>query len=49
VVKQPLDELSRLSPDGKYFFFLELVSVPWQCEVFRVSVEAPHDLNTVAR
>lgn len=35
----------RLSPDGKYFFFLKLVSVPWQCEVYWVSVEALNDLN----
>ena len=30
----------RLTPDGKYFFFLKLVAVPWQCEVSWVSVEA---------
>ena len=35
----------RLSPDEKYFFFLKLVSVPWQCEVFWVSVSALDDLN----
>ncbi len=35
----------RLSPDGKYFFFLKLVAVPWQAEVFWVSVEALDDLN----
>ncbi len=35
----------RLSPDGKYFFFLKLVSIPWQTEVFWVSVEALDDLN----
>ncbi|MEE9443496.1 MAG: hypothetical protein V3V99_12595 [candidate division Zixibacteria bacterium] len=35
----------RLSPDGKYFFFLKLVSIPWQCEVFWVSVDALDDLN----
>ena len=33
----------RLSTDGKYFFFLKLVSVPWQCEVFWVSVDALTD------
>jgi len=30
----------RLSPDGKYFFFLKLVSVPWKCDVYWVSVDA---------
>lgn len=35
----------RLSPDGKYFFFLKLVSVPWQCEVYWVSVDALDALN----
>lgn len=35
----------RLSPDGKYFFFLKLVSVPWQCEVFWVSVDALDNLK----
>lgn len=35
----------RLSPDGKYFFFLKITSVPWYCEVFWVSVEALKDLN----
>lgn len=35
----------RLSSDGKYFFFLKLVSIPWQCEVFWVSVDALDDLN----
>ena len=35
----------RLSPDGKYFFFLKLVSVPWQCEVYWVSVDALDELN----
>ena len=35
----------RLSPDGKYFFFLKLVSIPWQCEVYWVSVDALDDLN----
>jgi len=34
-----------LSPDGKYFFFLKLVSIPWQCEVFWVSVDVLDDLN----
>ena len=27
----------RLSPDGKYLFFLKLISVPWQAEVYWVS------------
>ncbi|UCE18449.1 MAG: PD40 domain-containing protein [Gemmatimonadota bacterium] len=35
----------RLSPDGKYFFFLKLIAVPWQCEVFWVSVDALTDLD----
>jgi Tol biopolymer transport system component len=35
----------RLSPDGKYFFFLKIVSVPWLCEVFWVSVGALDDLK----
>jgi Tol biopolymer transport system component len=35
----------RLSGDGKYFFFLKLTSIPWQAEVFWVSVEALDDLN----
>jgi Tol biopolymer transport system component len=35
----------RLSPDGKYFFFLKLVSVPWQCEVFWLLADALDDLN----
>jgi hypothetical protein len=35
----------RLSPDGKYFFFLKLVSVPWQAEVYWVSVDALDALN----
>ncbi|UCC43471.1 MAG: PD40 domain-containing protein [Candidatus Zixiibacteriota bacterium] len=35
----------RLSPDGKYLFFLKLVSVPWQCAVYWVSVDALDDLN----
>lgn len=35
----------RLSPDGKYFFLLKLVSVPWQCEVYWVAVGALDDLN----
>jgi len=26
----------RLIPDGKYFFFLKLIAVPWKCEVYRV-------------
>lgn len=30
----------RLSPDGKYFFFLKLLSVPWEAEVYWVSAEA---------
>ncbi|MBM3311855.1 MAG: hypothetical protein FJY80_10135 [Candidatus Aminicenantes bacterium] len=30
----------RLSPDGKYFFFLKLVSIPWKCDVYWVSVDA---------
>ena len=35
----------RLSTDGKYFFFLKLVSIPWQCEVFWVAIDALNDLN----
>lgn len=35
----------RLSPDGKYFFFLKLVAVPWKAEVFWVSAEALDELN----
>ncbi len=35
----------RLSPDGKYFFFLKLVSIPWQAEVYWVSVDALDDLK----
>lgn len=35
----------RLSADGRYFFFLKLVSIPWQAEVFWVSVESLDDLN----
>ncbi|MDH4270421.1 MAG: hypothetical protein OEW18_00435 [Candidatus Aminicenantes bacterium] len=35
----------RLSPDGKCFFFLKLVSVPWQCEVFWVSIDALDELK----
>lgn len=35
----------RLSPDGKYFFFLKITSVPWYCEVYWVSVEALKNLN----
>jgi Tol biopolymer transport system component len=35
----------RLSPEGKYFFFLKLVSIPWQTEIFWVSVDALDDLN----
>jgi Tol biopolymer transport system component len=35
----------RLSPDGKYFFFLKLVSVPWQAEVFWVFADALERLN----
>ena len=35
----------RLSPDGKYFFFLKLVSVPWKCEVYWVSADALEALN----
>ena len=38
----------RLSPDGKYFFFLKLISVPWQCEVFWVSVAALDNLSTIS-
>ena len=30
----------RLSPDGKYLFFLKLVSVPWKVDVYWVSVDA---------
>ena len=30
----------RLSHDGKYLFFLKLVSIPWKAEVFWVSVAA---------
>jgi len=30
----------RLSPDGKYFFFLKLVSVPWEAEIYWVSSDA---------
>ena len=30
----------RLSPDNRYLFFLKLVAVPWQVEVFWVSVDA---------
>jgi Tol biopolymer transport system component len=30
----------HLSPDGKYFFFLKLVSVPWKVEVYWVSSDA---------
>lgn len=29
----------RLAPDGKYFFFLKLVAVPWRAEVYWVSAE----------
>jgi Tol biopolymer transport system component len=36
----------RLTPDGKYLFFIKLVSVPWRCEVFWVSVDVLDDLNT---
>ena len=35
----------RLSTDGKYFFFLKLVAVPWQCEVYWVSVEAMDEMK----
>jgi hypothetical protein len=35
----------RLSTDGKYFFFLKLVSIPWQCQVYWVSVDALEALN----
>ena len=35
----------RLSPDGKYLFFLKLVAVPWQAEVFWVSVGALDDMK----
>jgi|GEM_PF-906561 len=30
----------RLSADDKYFFFLKLVSIPWHCDVYWVSVKA---------
>jgi len=30
----------RLSPDGNYLFFLKLVSVPWEAEVYWVSADA---------
>jgi Tol biopolymer transport system component len=35
----------RLSPDGRYLFFLKLVAVPWQAEVFWVSVDARDELR----
>lgn len=35
----------RLSPDEKYLFFLKLMSIPWQCEVYWVAVEALDELN----
>lgn len=35
----------RLSPNGKYLFFLKLVSVPWKAEVYWVSVDALDQLN----
>ncbi len=35
----------RLSPGGKYLFFLKLVSVPWKAEVYWVSVNALDKLN----
>ena len=35
----------RLSPDGRYLFFLKLVAVPWKCEVYWVSVDALDALN----
>jgi len=35
----------HLSPDGKYFFFLKLVSVPWQAEVYWVSADVLDGLN----
>ena len=35
----------RLSPDGRYLFFLKLVAVPWQVEVFWVSVDALDELR----
>jgi hypothetical protein len=35
----------RLSPDGRYLFFLKLVAVPWQAEVFWVSVDALDELR----
>jgi len=35
----------RLSSDGKYFFFLKLVAIPWQCEVYWVSVEALDEMK----
>jgi Tol biopolymer transport system component len=30
----------RLSPDGRYFFFLKLVAVPWEAEIYWVSSDA---------
>ena len=38
----------RLSPDGKYFFFLKLVAIPWQAEVYWASVDALDDLKRSA-
>jgi len=35
----------RLSPNGKYFFFLNLNAVPWQCEVYWGSVKALVELK----
>jgi hypothetical protein len=31
--------------DGKYFFFLKLVAIPWQAEVYWVLVDALDDLK----
>jgi Tol biopolymer transport system component len=39
----------RLSPDGKYFFFLKLVSVPWKCDVYWVSVDALDALENIRK
>ncbi len=35
----------RLSPDGKYLFFLKLVSMPWQAEVYWVDAKIIEDLK----
>ncbi|MBN2415478.1 PD40 domain-containing protein [bacterium] len=34
-----------LTPDGMYFFFLKLTSVPWQCEVFWVAADVLDNLQ----